>query len=88
MIWTPERYHQALRVFKKLTKNFGVVHVHANNGHGVNIIANVMVPHVLEITFVNRQRYRIGVTDEIFPGPLDAPNEPWLPDVHLGRFIY
>ena len=82
------RYDQALRVLKKLTDNFAVVHVHANNGHGLYNIANVMVPHVLEITFVNKHRYRVGINDEIFPGALDTPNNPHLPDIHLGRFIY
>jgi len=87
----PELYQRALRVFKKLTRNFAVVHVHATNGYhgqGVHSIANVMVPHLLEITFANRHRYSLGVTDEIFPGPLDTPSDPGLPDVHLGRFMY
>jgi Methyltransferase FkbM domain len=84
----PGWHEQALRVFKKLTHNFGVVHVHANNGHGVNLAANIMLPHIIEITFANRRRYRLGATDEIFPGPLDSPNDPHFPDIHLGRFIY
>ncbi len=84
LVW----YQHALRVFKKLIHSFGVVHVHANNGHGVHSLANVVVPHIVEVTLVNKSRYRLGVTDEIFPGPLDAPNDPGSPDIHLGQFIY
>jgi hypothetical protein len=79
---------RARRVFEKLTGQFGVVHVHANNHCGLNSVANIPVPEVLEITFANRRRYKLANTDEIFPGPLDAPNYPYLPDIHLGKFVY
>jgi tetratricopeptide (TPR) repeat protein len=81
-------YEKALRVFKKLTRTFGVVHVHATNSHNGHSVGNVMVPYLLEITFANRHRYSLAATDEIFPGPLDAPNNPNSPDIYLGRFIY
>jgi hypothetical protein len=80
--------HRARRVFEKITGQFGVVHVHANNHCGLNSVANIPVPEVLEITFANRSRYRLVSADEIFPGPLDAPNYPYLPDIHLGKFVY
>jgi hypothetical protein len=79
---------RAQRVFEKITGQFGVVHVHANNHCGLSSVANTPVPEVLEITFANRSRYRLVSADEMFPGPFDAPNHPYLPDIHLGKFVY
>jgi hypothetical protein len=84
----PQWNERARRVLEKITGQFGVVHVHANNHCGLNSVANTPVPEVLEITFANRSRYRLAPTDEIFPGPLDAPNHPYLPDIRLGPFVY
>jgi hypothetical protein len=76
------------RVLKKLSDSFAIVHVHANNFAGFSVIANVMIPNVLELTFANRGVYSFSETDEIFPGPLDAPNDPSQPDMHLGSFRF
>ncbi len=76
------------RVFKKMADAYTVVHVHANNFAGVSNVANVVIPNVLEITFANRDIYSFSETDEIFPGPLDVPNDPNHPDIHLGTFRF
>lgn len=76
------------RVFKKLSNAYAVVHVHANNYAGFSNVANVIVPNVLEITFANRSIYSFSETDEVFPGPLDIPNDPSHPDIHLGTFRF
>jgi FkbM family methyltransferase len=76
------------RVLKKLTNTYAVIHVHANNYAGFTNIANVVVPNVLEITFANRSIYSFSETDEVFPGPLDIPNDPSRPDMHLGTFRF
>ena len=55
---------------------------------GFSNIANVIVPNVLEITFANRSLYSFSETDEVFPGPLDVPNDPSRPDMHLGTFRF
>lgn len=84
----PQWNDRARRVFEKLSAQFAVVHVHANNYCGLNSVANTPVPEVLEITFANRSRYTLFPSDEVFPGPLDAPNDPGFPDIHLGKFVY
>jgi hypothetical protein len=76
------------RVLKKLSDIYAVVHVHANNFADLSNIANVIIPNVLEITFANRSLYSFSDTDEIFPGPLDTPNDPSRPDIHLGSFRF
>jgi FkbM family methyltransferase len=74
------------RVLKKLSAHYAVVHVHANNYATCSTIANVVFPNVLEVTFANRNLYSFTATDEIFPGPLDTPNNPNFPDICLGSF--
>jgi SAM-dependent methyltransferase len=80
--------HLFARVLQKLSNHYAVVHVHANNYGGFSNIANVVVPNVLEITFANRAIYSFSETDEIFPGPLDEPNDPSRPDMFLGSFRF
>lgn len=76
------------RVLKKLSDPYAIVHVHANNFAGFSNITNIMVPNVLELTFANRGLYSFDETTEIFPGPLDSPNDPNRPDMHLGSFRF
>jgi hypothetical protein len=76
------------RVLTKLADVFAVVHVHANNFAASSNVAAFVFPNVLEITFANRGIYSFSETDEIFPGPLDAPNDPNHPDLHLGSFRF
>jgi SAM-dependent methyltransferase len=84
----PHWRHLFARVLQKLSNHYAVVHVHANNYAGFSNIANVVVPNVLEITFANRSIYSFTETDEIFPGPLDEPNDPSRPDMFLGSFRF
>jgi hypothetical protein len=74
------------RVLNKLSKDYAVVHIHANNYGEFHSIGNVTLPNAFEITFANRALYTFYRTDESFPGPLDAPNDPSRPDVHLDIF--
>lgn len=76
------------RVLNKLSDAYSIIHVHANNYAGFSNVSNVVFPNVLEITFANRSVYSVSETDEIFPGPLDSPNDPSRPDMHLGSFRF
>jgi len=76
------------RVFRKLTEQHAVIHVHANNHGGIANVANVMVPHVLEVTFALRSLYPMFGSDEIFPTALDMPCNPDEPDIFLGSFRF
>ncbi len=79
---------RATRVLRKLTMNFRVFHVHANNWSPMVTIANVYFPDVLEVSFANRNRYQFTRSDSLFPTPLDRPNDPRFPDLYLGAFRY
>lgn len=75
-------------VFAKLNGTHAVVHVHANNCCNLLNIQNVAVPDTIEVTYASRAHYTFEPTDEVFPGPLDAPNLASRPDIWLGSFRF
>jgi hypothetical protein len=79
---------KARRVLAKLRSVFDVVHVHGNNLGSFNIVANVPIPSLFELTLVNRAIYECDETDEIFPTALDRPNWDGRPDIFLGSMRY
>ncbi|MBN8898971.1 MAG: FkbM family methyltransferase, partial [Rhodospirillales bacterium] len=78
----------AARVFRAFGERFFVCHVHANNCGDVYNIGNVPVPDTLEITFANRSRYQPLDVMEVFPTPLDMPNQRGRADIFLGAFRF
>jgi hypothetical protein len=84
----PEFAELAYRCFTKLCTGFFVCHVHANNCGNVYNLGNVMVPDTLEITFANRTHYQPVDSLEIFPTPIDMPNQPGRADIFLGAFRF
>lgn len=76
------------RCLRKIAKFYAPIHVHANNYAGYSMIMNVPVAHVLEVTFANRSIYEFEDCEETFPGPLDLPCNPNIPDIYLGSFRY
>jgi tetratricopeptide (TPR) repeat protein len=84
----PVWYGRFFAVIEKLKEEFEVVHVHGNNYMPFMCMANVLLPATLEVTFASRRHYRFGETNEIFPTPLDRPNFPDAPDLHLGTFKF
>jgi hypothetical protein len=81
-------FAKIIRALQNLKRSFGVIHVHANNHCPMALVGGVPFPEVLEVTFVNTSRYSLRPTDEIFPTPLDEPNDPDTPDYFLGRFSW
>lgn len=72
----------------RLSEDYAVVHIHANNYAGWVEIANIMVPCVLEVTFANRSVFQFEETDDLFPTSLDASCDPTHPDMFLGSFRF
>jgi hypothetical protein len=87
LVYTEWR-HRAARVIRKLTDNYAVVHVHANNNAATTNHGNVYVPNVIEMTFVNKRAYSLIEENDLFPGALDAPCNPGAPDIFLGCFRF
>lgn len=79
---------RSLAAMRKLTADFAIVHVHANNYSPLLTIGDWRVPSVLELTFASRRHYRLRRSGEEFPTALDAANDPARPDYSLGRFDF
>jgi hypothetical protein len=76
------------RCLEKIHQHYALVHVHGNIHGGLSHMAGVTFPNVLEVTFVNRSRYQVEETDELFPGDLDASCDPERADIWLGSFRF
>jgi hypothetical protein len=60
--------------FKKLLKDFEIVHIHPNNCRAPVRIKDYEVPPLMEFTFLRKDRiFSNAKSDLIFPHPLDKP---------------
>ncbi len=84
----PYWLRRAHAVMKKLNDNFFVFHVHGNNWSPMAVIGNVYFPATIEVSFAHRGRYQPEPSNELFPTPLDRPNNPLRPDIYLGAFRF
>jgi hypothetical protein len=73
-----------LPVFGKLSKQFICVHAHPNNCCGTTKLSDdLIVPNVLELTFLRRDRIRDGDVAIQLPHPLDVTNVINSPPMHI-----
>ncbi|MCC6717900.1 MAG: FkbM family methyltransferase [Acetobacteraceae bacterium] len=79
---------RAERVLGKILAGFALVHVHANNYGAFDVVANVAVADIVELSFASRAMYRFEATDEVFPTALDRPNLKEKPDIILGAMRF
>ncbi|MCL5797130.1 MAG: hypothetical protein M1579_06515 [Gammaproteobacteria bacterium] len=71
-------------MFNKISKNHTCIHLHANNYQMPVLIEGVVVPKVVELTFLrNDLDLFVNYSSDPIPGPLDKPNNPFLPDLVL-----
>jgi hypothetical protein len=80
--------HTAVSAMSNLRADFDVFHVHGNNWRPMVLAGDDLFPDVLEVSFANRRRYSFAASDELFPTPLDTPNNPERPDLYLGEFRF
>lgn len=74
-------------VLDKLIRNFGIVHLHANNASGVHRYKGQVIPRVLEVTLLRSDRLGLP-TEKIpisFPHPLDQPNVAHKKEIFLPK---
>jgi hypothetical protein len=77
-----------MRVLQKVHRSHAVHHVHANNWGRYQIVANVAVPDVLEVSYIRRDILRLASSTKLYPTPIDAPCDPSQPDINLGSFVF
>jgi hypothetical protein len=75
-LFDPFSFRLISACFDKLLEIFQVVHIHPNNGDGSVRVGKIIIPRLLEFTFLNRKRVRHATPQQSFPHPLDADNAP------------
>ena len=74
--------------FKKILKEFVVVHIHPNNNDPVRRIRGCEVPSLMEFSFLRRDRISKFEYVRIFPNSLDRPTVPNKKDIVLPQNWY
>ncbi len=81
-----DRAHR-LRVLRRLRRTHQVVHVHANNYAAVESFEGIVVPSVLEVTWLRRSRTPFVTSREPLPAVEDAPNDPLRPEIAMSAIL-
>lgn len=87
-LFDPIKFRYYERVFTKLTALFYVVHIHPNNFAPPMRKDGVVIPDVVEITFLRRDRPVVAGADIKFPHPLDRSCKPHRAEVVLPECWY
>jgi hypothetical protein len=69
--------------FKKLLKDFAIVHIHPNNSLKPIVYAGYTIPITMEFTFLRKDRISSSHPATKFPHALDRPNVPGNEDPAL-----
>jgi Flp pilus assembly protein TadD len=75
-------------VFKKLLKNFDVVHIHPNNCNKPTEYEGIVIPPYMEFTFIRKDRVAKKNNQISFPHKLDRPNIASFNDYPLPKCWY
>lgn len=75
-----------LQAFRQLAESFVAVHVHANNFGNIYYCGDLLMPSVLELTFVKRNLFEVVPSAATFPTFLDSPNNAYNFDYMIGKW--
>lgn len=70
-------------IVNKLSENFICVHAHPNNCCGVSKFENIVVPNVMELTFLRNDRIGHEIIPIHIPNKQDKSNVPSKPPIYL-----
>lgn len=81
-------YGKILSLLEKINKTHSVIHVHGNNSGCLLKVGDTIFPDVLEVSYVNNNKYEIidGDDNIMLPIELDAPNDQGRKDIVLGAW--
>jgi hypothetical protein len=88
MILVKEGYELMRLTFSKLLKNFDILHIHPNNCCGSAQYKDLVIPRVMEFTFLRKDRITYKAPAKNFPNPLDQKNVATFNDIHLPSCWY
>jgi hypothetical protein len=77
-----------INILKKINETHQCIHIHGNNFAPVTILKELrLLPVVMEVSYIRKDpKYEFTKCIDEFPGKLDAPNAPFLPDIYIGIF--
>jgi hypothetical protein len=78
-----EYYNIVNATIEKIREFFEPVHLHGNNYEGVTNVNGVLMPSVIEVTFLRKDRIKIPGKARILPHLLDQPNNPAKEEIVL-----
>ena len=71
---------------QKLNSVHQLVHVHGNNWEGYKMADGLVLPDALECTYLNKAQYDFKPSNKFFPLAIDQINNPWKPEIVLGKW--
>ena len=85
---SPADLSKVLSVLNKINQTHQSIHVHANGSCRISWLGELVLPHVLEVTYIRRADYadRLVQNTRTFPTKIDQPTNPSLPDIPLETF--
>jgi len=83
-----DRFEEFVSVLKKVNETHQCVHVHGNVARLPMWVGPLVLPDILEVTYVRKDdwRGRFSPCTRQFPTDLDEPCEEGWPDIQLGSF--
>lgn len=78
-------YNLYVSAFKKILKDFNICHLHINNAEKQSKIRNIEIPHLLEVTFLNKNCYSEELKKATIPHILDNKNIPSKDNVNFDK---
>lgn len=78
----------ARQAILNLTKSHNVVHVHANNYGGMNVVGGISIPNVVELTLLRKDLGNFIASQQTFPTLMDMPCDRNRADIFIGNFVF
>tara|TARA_B100002019_G_scaffold96729_1_gene83260 strand:- start:8246 stop:9142 length:897 start_codon:yes stop_codon:yes gene_type:complete len=82
----PDMENKIIPALQKLNNTHQLVHVHANNLHPASYLADIMLPPVLEATYLRRVDFDFSESKRFFPQKIDVQNTKRWHEVILGKW--
>ena len=78
----------AQRALSRLAADFTLFHVHANNFGTVSTVEGLLVPDVIELSYVRTSMVQRKLSETVYPTNLDFPNNPHNHDIVLSFYPF
>lgn len=82
----PNFFKKVSRALDILTTHHTVVHMHPNNCGGIAFVAGILLPRLLEFSFLRKDRANFAPSYSSIPSDLDCPNIRKNPEIILTPF--